>query len=153
MYNVLCFNTFFPQKFWRKLKAATGIDDTQLQAEMLTARHLLELDSEIAKVEGTISDATRPAQGRQEHQRGEVCQADQSRIPPLPTEEHRVHAAFPQQLQGNSQGRPESGNEVEMQMHSKVAVNFLVLLLLLCHKISFNCIILAQTYNNRTTCL
>ena len=106
------------------------MEDTQLQVEMLAARPPSE-DSEIAKHKGTISDAARPAQGRQEHQRGEVCQADQTRIPLSPTEEHRVHAAFQQQLQGNSQGRPGSGNEVEMQMHSKVTLNFLVLLLLL----------------------
>ena len=81
--------------------------DTQLPVETPAHRQTAEL-----------LDASRPAQGRQEHQRGDISPTGQSRVPLSPTEEYRLHAAtFLEQ----PQRRPESdGNAVEMQMHSKV---------------------------------
>ena len=80
---------------------------------------------------GELLDAARPAQGRPEHQRGDICPAGQSRFPLSSTEEHRMHAAV---LREQPQQRPESGNAFEMQMHSKVIVFFA---LWLHHKINF----------------
>ena len=106
------------------------MDDTQLPVEPLVPRILSE-DLRAPMAEGTVGDTARS-----------------------PTEEHRMHVAFKQQLhiEENSQGRPGRGNEVEMQMHTKVIANFLVLMLLLHHQINFKCIILGQNYNNATTC-
>ena len=93
------------------------MDDAQLQVEAL-APGLLSEDPRIPMALGTVGDLARPTQGKQEHQRGEVCQG---RALLSHTEEHRMHAAaFQRQGPENLEGRAERGIEVEMQIHSKV---------------------------------
>ena len=102
------------------------MDDAQLPVEAPAHRQLSN-DSDIQTAESL--DAARPAQGRQEHQRGDMCQAGQGRVPLSPTEEYRMRAAT---FLERPQWRPESdGNAMEIQMHSKVIANFFVLIILL----------------------
>ena len=92
----------------------------------------------------------RPAQGRQEDQRGDSHQAGQSRFPLLSTEEYRLHAA---KFLDKPQQRPESdGNVMELLTHSKVIANFFVLIILLLHhKKSFKGLMLRQNCDNAIT--
>lgn len=96
------------------------------------------------------NDAAMPAQGRQEHQGGDICPAGQSRVLLSPTEEYRLRAAtFLEQPQ---QGPESDGIAMEMQLHSKVTAIFFGLIILLLHyKLSFKCIMLRRNCGNANT--